>query len=663
MFVLAIKQRTLVFTFAALCLVIFPHLNHIGFWAIGAFVSLGLWRIAGQIKPNILPHHWILMLFTLGLASAHFVGYGTLFGRDVGVSLLIVMAGLKLMETRTKRDAYMVIFLGLFLVITNFLYSQAIGFALYLLVALLLLTACMIDLSAQSQSPSLPKQLKLSLTLLLQALPLCLVLFVLFPRIPGPLWVLPEDAKNARTGLSEEMSPGKISNLIQNPAVAFRVTFTDPMPITAQRYWRGIVLWHYDGRTWRRGQHTPVHQPQLLRPPPLAEQAIRYTVTLEPHNKKWLFGLDMPYIQPPNGVTLSDYSTQRDNPVSELYRYDATSYLQYHTGNISQYAYQRALQLPPGLSQKVIATAQRWRQASASNQAYIDKVLKYFHDADFTYTLRPPLLGQYPTEDFLFRTKKGFCEHYASAFTLLMRAAGIPARVVTGYQGGDHNKIGNYMIVRQSDAHAWSEVWLPQSGWTRIDPTAAVAPERIERPVDPTNAADDGSILFEPKTLGNLAQLWRDLGYRWDAVNHTWNDWFLGYDQQLQQDFLKRLGLDIEHPQDLIGYLGAAFALVFLVIFYVLLNQRPRKSHDPVVQYYLKFCQKMAKQRLTKQNNEGPDDYRRRIIARYPSLKTDVDKIIRLYIQLRYEQNPDHEALALLKHTVAQFRPERLKAR
>jgi protein-glutamine gamma-glutamyltransferase len=639
-------------------MVILPHLTHVPIWSTGVFVGLSLWRIYGHQKPDLLPGRLLLILVTLGLVGLHIVFFGTLFGQDVGVSLLIVMSGLKIMESRSKRDSYMVIFLGLFIVITNFLYNQEIILAIYLFAALLALLACMIELSAQAQSPTVKQQLKLSSILLLQALPLTIVLFVFFPRVSA-LWAIP-GGSSGKTGLSEEMSPGQISNLMQNTDPAFRVTFRGEIPESEQRYWRAIILSHYDGKTWRPNQQ----RIQSLRSNPrrrLADPSY-YKVQLEPHKGRWLVGLDLPAINPAVGDAHADYTLRSRNPVNELLQYEATSYLTYHTGNISRIEYQQSLQLPHNFSPKVRLLAKKWWRTSKNSRDYVDKVLKHFNQENFIYTLTPPRLTGDATEQFLFDSKKGFCEHYSSAFTLLMRAAGIPARVVTGYQGGDFNELGGYLIVRQSDAHAWSEVWLPESGWTRVDPTAAVAPERIEQAINFEDISDTGEILFTAGELGALADMLKQMGYGLDAINHAWNDWFISYDSELQKDFLSRFGININHWKDLLWYLFAGVGLVFAFMFYRLLNRCDRKVAEiaPSLRIYQQFCAKMAVINLSKQANEGPSDYQQRIIQRYPELDISVSEIMKLYIALRYKSLHSKPVLQQFKQRVAEFQPKKM---
>jgi protein-glutamine gamma-glutamyltransferase len=655
----SVKLNSLVFIFFALCLSILPHLSHITPWPVIVFILLGLWRIAGNIKPAILPNKWLLLLVTMLIVSAHILYFGSLFGREVGVSLLIVMSGLKLMETRTKRDSFMVVFLGMFIVITNFYYSQSIGYIVYLFVTLIMLIGCMIDLSSQTLPASYKQQIRLSIILLCQAIPLTLILFILFPRINGPIWVLPEDAHAGKTGLSENMTPGKISDLIQNNSVAFRVKFIDKIPERENLYWRALVLWGFDGKTWR--QNNIVQQPYssfnsinsatLLDP-------VDYTITLEPHSKKWLFGLDLPIIDIEYGQTMDDFTLRTNKKINKITKYPLTSYLVYHTGWLNKYEHKNSLQLPGTISPMVINQAKAWHKESKTNEEYIAKVLNYYTEQNFTYTLTPPTMTEKPTEEFLFTYKKGFCEHFSSSFVILMRAAGIPARVVTGYQGGEYNSVGGYFVIRQSDAHAWSEVWLERTGWTRVDPTASVAPERVEQTIKFAEQEQGSPVKFKLEKNSFFKKHWKTLSQSVDAVNHAWNNWFLGYDKALQKKILNDAGLETGSWLNLVIYLFIGFAVIFLIIFFLITYRKPSAENDPVVKQYIRFCHKIKNLNTSRSPQEGPRDFANRIIKSNPEYAIEINRITELYLNLRYRKNPSPGDLISLKQAISSFKPK-----
>jgi transglutaminase-like putative cysteine protease len=452
------------------------------------------------------------------------------------------------MELRTARDAMALIFLSCFILITNFLYSQSLPTALYMLVTLMVIMASWVHLHAPGIA--IKPRLRVAAVLLLQAIPLTLILFILFPRVPGPLWGLPQDAF-ARSGLDDTMSPGSVGRLALSDAVAFRVSYQGKPPPRSRMYWRGPVLWDFDGHNWTPGRATQGIAPQFS----ATGRATAYSVTLEPHNKRWLFALDMPdSISVPARLT-DDFQLLNSEPVNERLRYEARSRLDYHANlQESPSQLQRALQLPPTLNPRARQLATSWR--ADDDQAVVRRALDYLNEQNFYYTLEPPTLGRNSTDDFLFITRRGFCEHYASAFVFLMRAAGIPARVVTGYQGGEYNAYGNYHIVRQSDAHAWAEVWLTGQGWVRIDPTAAIAPERVERGLSAA-LTDNTALPF----MSRNPPLWlRDLRLNWDALANQWNQRVLGYDSERQFAFLSRFGMESISLQ--VIYMTAGLALM-----------------------------------------------------------------------------------------------------
>ncbi|HEY5791079.1 MAG TPA: DUF3488 and transglutaminase-like domain-containing protein, partial [Gammaproteobacteria bacterium] len=485
-------------------------------WLTLAWLGAALLRLV-QVRRR-LPQlrGWLRGLLAVGGFALVLATYGTVAGRDPGIALLATMVALKLLETETPRDLYLVVFLGYFLVIANLLYSQSIPMALYLLLSVVALTATLIAANRGPGHGELRADLRLAAVLLLQALPVMLVLFVLFPRIDEPLWHMPREQRGAISGISDEMEPGSISRLVESEELAFRVSFDGPVPPPAQRYWRGPVLWFTDGRRWRAG--TPP-APEELGYTGLGD-AVGYAVTLEPHGQRWLFALDLPAEIPANASLTTDYQVLAQRPVDTQRLYRARSYPEYVTGPPSAAELRAGLQRPYRTSARVQALAQGWRDAAADDAAVVELALQHFREQPFVYTLSPPLLPGDPIDGFLFETRRGFCEHYAAAFTVLMRVAGIPARVVTGYQGGELNPLGGHLAVRQSDAHAWSEVWLPGRGWSRVDPTAAVAPERVERGIDAgASLGFDGAVSFRGGPGAWLAQLTEQAWLLADAVN------------------------------------------------------------------------------------------------------------------------------------------------
>ncbi|HVL74925.1 MAG TPA: DUF3488 and transglutaminase-like domain-containing protein, partial [Noviherbaspirillum sp.] len=508
--------------------------------------------------------------------------------------------------------------------------------------------------------PSLVRRLRTGAGIVLLALPLTAVLFVLFPRMQGPLWGLPADAHSARTGLSETMEPGNIARLARSEAIAFRARFAGAPPAQSELYWRGIVMGDYDGRTWRPLEMGPSRPVWVdLRGAPL-----EYQVTLEPHGKRWLFALDLPRAVPAldeNSVlATSDLQLIAAQPINTRVRYDAASHVDYLLQpNEPAAALERWLRLPAGFNPRTRELAARLRASAAGDAARVETVLRMFREQPFRYTLEPPRLGTHVVDEFLFDSRAGFCEHYAGAFVFLMREMGIPARVVTGYQGGEINPADGFMVVRQSDAHAWAEVWLRGRGWVRVDPTAAVAPERVEQNlaslIPPT--AFGGLVTLDPSRSMIANQLLR-LRHGWEAMNNSWNQWVLNYSPQRQRELLRRFGFSDPDWRTLGLLLGVC--LVLAAALTLLLMTLRQKRHDPLEALYETLCRRMARRGMARLPHEGPRAYATRLVGADSSLngqeKDAVARFLSTYEASRYGA-PEHRApLAQLKTLLAQCR-------
>lgn len=627
-------------------MVIAPHADHLPVWVSAMCVALLAWRGYLVYTGNPLPKRWLLLLITIASVAVIAVSFKTLFGREVGVTLLMMLATLKLMELRKARDAMVVIYLCCFIIITNFFYSQSIPTALYLFATLMVIVTTWIQLQAQEMA--LKARLRVAASLLLQAIPLMLILFVLFPRIEGPLWGLPQDA-HATSGLDDKMSPGSLSRLSLSEAVAFRVSYIDKIPLRDQMYWRGPVLWDFDGRTWTSVKTSHHFEPEFTE----RDQEIAYTVTLEPHNKKWLFALDVPNrISVPAKITF-DFQLLRNKPVNARLRYSARSNLVYKANlHESPRLLRRALRLPTNLNPQTMQLAAEWRSNNRDDASIVRTALAYFNREQFEYTLEPPLLGINGVDEFLFSTKQGFCEHYASAFVILMRAANIPARVVTGYQGGEYNAVGDYYIVRQSDAHAWAEVWLADQGWVRVDPTAAISPDRVSLGL--SAAVSDNAAL--PFMSRNPPQWLRDMRLNWDALANQWNQWVLGYDSERQFAFMKRLGMESVSWQNIAINMMVAIALLIAIYAIFMLRHLMTRRSDKVQAAWLSLCHKMAKAGLPRADHEGPKDYAARISRERPALSVTFNDLAECYTTVRYSQTASDEAIRDFLQRAASFK-------
>jgi transglutaminase-like putative cysteine protease len=382
---------------------------------------------------------------------------------------------------------------------------------------------------------------------------------------------------------------------------------------------------------------------------------VDYTVTLEPTGQQMLFALDMVETWTPGLARQTwDYGLRTRNPIHAVVQYQARSYPRYTAGTeLSRALRNRSLQLPRQRNPRTLELARRMRAESADDGAYLGAVLELFRTQDFWYTLAPSALARDSVDDFLFNTRRGFCAHYASAFTTMMRAAGIPARVVGGYQGGDWNPIGGYLIVRQSHAHAWSEVWLPGSGWTRVDPTAAVAPERIERGIEAALGAE--GLL--PGTLRRESELWWQAGMIWDNLNARWNDWVVQFDRMRQEALLADLGFGDADWQDFAIALGAGLAGAMLLLFAWLAWEFRPRSPDPAAASYRRFSLRLARRGLPPETGEPPTVFASRLARLRPDLGPAADEITGLYLRLRYLPAPAPDGLRQLRRLVAQFRP------
>ena len=649
---------------AACALVLAPHLAHLPVWVGPVCAILLLWRGLVTFRGNRMPSRWLLAPIAILAMGGVYASYRTLLGREAGVAMLALLLTLKLLEMHARRDLFVALFLSFFLILSSFFYSQSIGMAVLTIVAVVAILTTQLSFHYTGTVPPLKQRLRLGATILGLAAPLTLVLFLLFPRIQGPLWGLPSDAHQGHTGMSESMAPGNIASLAESEEIAFRARFIDPRPAKPMLYWRGIVLGEYDGRTWTpMPAHVLARQKMQLG---LRGVPIRYEVTLEPHGHRWLFALDMPRTVPdipgnPASAS-SELQLQTASPISERLRYEVASHVDYLLQpRQTPEALRPWLALPTGWNPQTLALAADLARNAESKGRIVDNVLQMFRKQNFRYTLEPPPLGRNAVDDFLFNTRAGFCEHYASAFVVLMRAAGIPARVVTGYQGGELNPADGYITVRQSDAHAWAEVWLEDSGWKRVDPTAAVSPQRIERNL---SSAIPRHLLGGLITLNGASQSWlaplRKWRQGWEAIGNAWNQWVLNYTPERQRNFVRSLGFEWMDWRTLAVLMLVAGMTVCMLVLLPLVMHRPK--HDPVEVLYLKLCKQLAQKGLARAPHEGPRAYAARITAADSPLslahKTAAASFLQLVESLRYGVNnaSPRQAILQLKSLLSQCR-------
>lgn len=612
-----------------------PHVDAVPPWlATGAGLVIA-WRVWLWRRDTLASGKWLL----IGLAAAATIGivveFRTIFGRDPGVALLVLLMSLKLLELRSTRDATVIVMLAYFLLLTHYFYADSIPVGLWMLLALIVATATLIRLQAPRQGTPYDT-VKHAGMLVMQSVPIMLILFVLFPRISGPLWGLPQDQRKASSGLTDEMSPGSISELSQSSALAFRAEFKDRPPSRDLLYWRGPVMNEYDGKTWRMVRTGNLPPPGIEATPttrganaPAIGRVVEYALTLEPHGRRWLLALDLPVRYPADAFLTSSLSVVSRTPLRERRRIELASVTQYRAGvDESTETLKQALALPRAGNPRSRALAANWRKESDNPVVLAAKALQLFQRESFVYTLKPPLLGPDAIDEFLFTTRRGFCEHYASSFAFLMRAAGVPARIVAGYLGGELNPIDGHLAVRQSDAHAWAEIWIHGEGWRRVDPTAAIAPNRVEQGLQ--GALPEGEAA--PALLADVDWL-RAARYRWDAIDYAWNLWVLGYDAERQRRLLGGIGLDRDW-QTLVSLLAASMGLL-LVVLAAWISRR-RQPADRAQALWMTACDELAKRGLPRLPAEGPTAYAHRISCEAPALGVITTAIASRYIHLRY---------------------------
>jgi transglutaminase-like putative cysteine protease len=635
-----------------------PHALELPLWVIAVFAIGAAWRFACETFQWYRPGRLVRLALMLLIIVVVFRQFGTLLGRDPGIALLITLLGLKFLELKTLRDFMVSLFVFYLVILGSFLYSQSLWLGAWALVAVAVCTAALVHLT-QPTGMDMSRRLRLSGAMLAKAVPLMIIVYLLFPRISGTLWGLPADAYSGLTGMPDIMQPGSIRSLSESSEIAFRVTFDDTPPSLRELYWRGLVLTETDGRGWRRGTAQPEGKASFV---PLANP-VRYDVTLEPSNKPWMPALDIPAIRPKGARYQPDFTLEHNEPIHERLNYSLTSYTRYSTGALKASEREQALRLPVNLSPRVRALAEQWRRENGNPLPVAQAALDYFHRESFSYTLNPPLLGDNPVDEFLFTTRRGFCEHFAAAFVTLMRAAGIPSRVVVGYLGGELNTAGNYLIVRQSDAHAWAEIWTAERGWVRVDPTGAVAPERIELGLDAVRRLEQQGIglgslpadaVLRAMELGWFEHVARHARWYWDLTNMTWYRWVVDYGKERQERFLTSLGLDDISWSRLTSLLFVGALLVMLVYAFLLL--RPKKSVDPALALYLHFCRQLAHAGMVRAPHEGAIDFARRCGHRRPDLKNRMDAITERYVRVRYGEPTGADELRAFKREVMAFR-------
>jgi len=633
-------------------LALLAHATTLPFWVPAIVVACGLIRLRSARSGGGAPPRTLLFIVAALAIPLLFLRFHTFNGLVAGTALLSIAAGLKLLETKTRRDIYIITLIIYFVSLAALLEGDSFWLLAYLIGVCWLTTATLLRVTSSGPAPGWRRSLRYGARVLAQALPLALVFWLLFPRFAGPLWQIPNDSQAAASGLSDTMSPGDITQLALSDEVAFRVRFDSAAPPAAERYWRGPVLDSFDGHMWKRATSGFSSGAPPLQPLGIA---YRYTVMMEPHRHRWIFMLDWPaaWDLPAAGLT-HDYTLTQPEPVSRPVDVTGTSYTRTQSWQpLTRNERWRNLQQPRGRNPRTQQLAQELRNAHADDMELVDAVLGMFRQQPFFYTLTPPKLSDNSVDDFLFNTKRGFCGHYASAFAALMRAAGIPARVVTGYQGGTLNPYGDYWIFRQSDAHAWTEIWI-DGGWRRIDPTSAIAPERVERGLaDTANAEDPLVSRWQSRTAW-----FAGARLRLDLLREIWRERILDFDQDSQRKLLEMLNIPEPDGQKLVMLLGLGMALVLGWLTWQVHRELAPQSRDIAARTYARLCAKLAAAGMPRRMHEGAEDYALRVASQRPDLAGAVTALCRHYSLLRYAQPSARITLGQFQAGVRAFRPK-----
>ena len=562
------EGRDTLFLLGVIAWTVLPHAGHLPAWCVALTAVVLLWRAALAVGNGPLPGRWLIVAVLAVAAGLTFMSFRTLLGKEPGVTMAVVLMALKTLELRARRDAFVVFFLGFFLVLTHFLYSQSLLVAAAMLVSVWGLLTALVLAHMPVGQPSLPQAGRLAARTALLGAPIMLLLFLLFPRI-GPLWGVPKDGL-ASTGLSDRMRMGSVAQVAQDDRIVLRLRFDGPAPKPESLYFRGPVLARFDGTEWSvqwprlaaRGQMSEELRPQ--------GEPQRYEMTIEPLRLPTLPLLEMaesaPQIDGYRVRGTDDRQWLTDRPLVERLRFRAEAYTRFELGPREAVpALQDDLALPAGFNPRTLAWAAALRadptNANADARTLAQRVLRHIREGGYTYTLAPGEYGRDAVDEFWLDRKEGFCEHFSAAFVVVMRALGVPARIVTGYQGTDPLPVDGYFVVRQSAAHAWAEFWQPGVGWLRADPTAAVAPDRIERSrrlVPPPGLVAGAFDAVDPRLLEQLRNVW-------EAVNNRWNQWVLSYSRGQQFDLLKDMGIDAPDWQTLAKLLVVALSSLALI--------------------------------------------------------------------------------------------------
>lgn len=606
-----------------------------------------------------------LLLLATALTTV-FISYGSVNGVEALISLLVVLMSLKILEAHTAREFRVMVLIGWMLCLCGFFLSQDFTTALCLLIAFALLLVALIQFHRGASPGAVWPPVGTTCKLLLQASPLVVLFFFLFPRINTGLQFELRPFRAANTGFSDRLSPGRIAALANSSEIAFRAEFpgSSTRP-SGPMYWRGIVMWHCNGMEWR-GPYTPRSKSPSTTPdiagtgglpvPSANAKEIQQRITLAPHGARWMFALDHP-IKTPAGAMLArgDYLSSVQ-PIRKSRQYEVVS--SDSSGNeITAKERAEALEVPASISPAVRDLAHSWTVQNPEPRGIVNSGLQFFRTQGFSYSLTP---GEYEDlDEFLFRRRMGFCEHYAASFATLMRLAGIPARVVVGYLGGEYNDLGHFFLVRQADTHAWCEVWLPEKGWTRVDPTAAVAPGRASLDFTSFLETRIASGQMGGRSNALIARLLRsgvftNVRFIWQTLSYEWDTRLVAFDADVQDVLLTSMGIASRGTVFLVVQI-LLVAIALLAIYFAWMQLRTRSRVDRVKALYEYFCRKIARLGVRRDPCEGPLDFARRAARSLPNESNRVRQIADRYILLRYAPAPAPGMLDIFAKEVKAF--------
>lgn len=638
----------------SLAIATFPHIPRLPWWIIiwcFFFWCYSFSVHAGDFTKPVL-RKWILVILTIAGIAGILLEYRTVLGQSAGIGLISIMASLKLLEVKSRRDLIITAFIIYFVIITNLLFSTSVLMTLYMFFSVFVNTAVLV-LCSQAY---LKKQtcMKISASLLIRALPLMIIMFVFFPRIQGTLWKGLR-VNSGKAGFSDTLSPGSVSDLAVTGELAFRAEFNGKKPDVTELYWKGIVFGYFDGRSWKRSLSYSLPQYRSN-----TETELDYTVTLEPNNSRYMFITGCPVSLPAGTEILSDGTLRSKSIITDRLQYRILSE-KFCDGLKWIEPSPEFTSLPRYGNNLSLNQAKRWTNAHLSEEEILAAALDFFKTGGYIYSLAPPpLLTEDTIDEFLFSTKKGYCEHYASAFAFLMRAAGIPSRVVGGYLGGDVNPVGGHMTITQDKAHAWVEVFLEKKGWTIVDPTSVVVPDRFTRGLSSAVPAEEMPIMMTLPENRFIGKIWKKTAYLFDYVNHGWNQFIIGYTYSKQKNFFELIGINpgkVTGSLFLVSIMLFSSMAVFLVVWRVKLTD-PLRKNDPVKWGWLRFCQKLEKKGISRDLNEGPLEFLSRMGSLRPDKKKDAELIVKQYIRLRYSDKVnDPEIVSAFLIMVGKFRP------